>query len=192
MVSIAMIATAQLTTANIVNAQVDWAQIENLAAQIAAISKAQITTANINEAQIDWAAITTLTAAVASIVKANIETADIDWAHIKDLATDTAIITQGVGGELYIAKLAVTEANLVSLTVGELVVKGDDFVAGPGHNAEIVEDDKGQTWMPMHGYLRADAGKGRCVFLVQIKWKKNWPYVDGQVLPRQAKAPYFK
>ena len=74
----------------------------------------------------------------------------------------------------------------------ELVVKGDDFVAGPGHNAEIVEDDKGQTWMPMHGYLRADAGKGRCVFLVQIKWKKNWPYVDGQVLPRQAKAPYFK
>lgn len=138
--SIAMIATAQLTTANIVNANIDWAQIENLATQIATISKAQITTANINEAQIDWAAITTLTAAVASMVKADIETADIDWAHIKDLATDTAIITQGVGGELYIAKLAVTEANLVSLTVGELVVKGAD-----GHFYAVSVDDSGNV-----------------------------------------------
>jgi hypothetical protein len=42
------------------------------------------------------------------------------------LATDTAIITQGVGGKLYIADLAVTEANMVSLTVGELIVKGAD------------------------------------------------------------------
>ena len=138
--SIAMIAAAQLTTANIVNANIDWAQIENLATQIATISKAQITTANINEAQIDWAAITTFSAAVASIVKANIETADIDWAHIKDLATDTAIITQGVGGELYIAKLAVTEANLVSLTVGELVVKGAD-----GHFYAVSVDDSGNV-----------------------------------------------
>ena len=54
------------------------------------------------------------------------QTADIDWSHIKDLATDTAIITQGTAGELYIARLAVTEANMVSLTVGELVVKGTD------------------------------------------------------------------
>ena len=57
---------------------------------------------------------------------ADVGTADIDWSHIKDLATDTAIITQGTAGELYIAKLAVTEANMVSLTVGELVVKGSD------------------------------------------------------------------
>ncbi len=124
--SIAMIATAQLTTANIINANIEWAQIESLAADIATISKAQITSANIDEANIDWAAITTLSAAVASMVKADIETADIDWSHIKDLATDTAIITQGTAGELYIAKLAVTEANMVSLTVGELVVKGAD------------------------------------------------------------------
>ena len=124
--SIAMIATAQMTTANIINANIEWAQIESLAADIATISKAQITSVNIDEANIDWAAITTLSAAVASMVKADIETADIDWSHIKDLATDTAIITQGTAGELYIAKLAVTEANMVSLTVGELVVKGED------------------------------------------------------------------
>ena len=138
--SIAMIATAQITMANIVNANIDWAQIERLAADIAEISKAQITTANINEANIDWAAITTLSAAVASMVKADIGTADIDWAHIKDLATDTAIITQGTAGELYIAKLAVTEANMVSLTVGELVVKGAD-----GHFYSVSVDADGNV-----------------------------------------------
>ncbi len=138
--SIAMIATAQITTANIVNANIDWAQIERLAADIAEISKAQITTANINEANIDWAVITTLSAAVASMVKADIGTADIDWAHIKDLTTDTAIITQGTAGELYIAKLAVTEANMVSLTVGELVVKGKD-----GHFYSVSVDADGNV-----------------------------------------------
>ena len=138
--SIAMIATAQITTANIVNANIDWAQIERLAADIAEISKAQITTANINSANIDWAAITTISAAVASMVKADIGTADIDWAHIKDLATDTAIITQGTAGELYIAKLAVTEANMVSLTVGELVVKGAD-----GHFYSVSVDADGNV-----------------------------------------------
>lgn len=138
--SIAAITYAQLTTANMISAEIKWADIENLAAEIATISQAQISTANINEANIDWAAITGLTAAVAAIVKADIGTADIDWAHIKDLATDTAIITQGVGGELYIAKLAVTEANLVSLTVGELVVKGDD-----GHFYSVSVDANGEV-----------------------------------------------
>ena len=124
--SIAAIASAQITTANILNANIEWANIDALAAATAQIAKAQITTATIQEASIDWAAITTLTAAFSAIVNASIGSADIDWAHIKDLATDTAIITQGVAGELYISKLAVTEANLVSLTVGELIVKGSD------------------------------------------------------------------
>lgn len=140
--SIAMIATAQLTTANIINADIQWADIEALSADIARISKAQITSANIDEANIDWAAITTLSSAVASMVKADIETADIDWSHIKDLATDTAIITQGTAGELYISKLAVTEANLVSLTVGELVVKGED---GRFYSVSVGSDGKVKT-----------------------------------------------
>ena len=138
--SIAMIATAQLTTANIVNANIEWAQIEELSAKIAEIGKAQINTANINEANIDWAAITGLAAASAEIVKAQIGTADIDWAHIKDLATDTAIITKGVGGKLYIADLAVTEANMVNLTVGELIVKGEDgrfYSVSVNENGEV-------------------------------------------------------
>ncbi|MDD3412035.1 MAG: phage tail protein [Eubacteriales bacterium] len=138
--SIAAIATAQITTANIISADIQWASIEALAAATAQIAKAQITTATIQEASIDWAAITTLTAAFSAIVNASIGSADIDWAHIKDLTTDTAIITQGVAGELYISKLAVTEANLVSLTVGELVVRGAD-----GHFYSVSVDDSGNV-----------------------------------------------
>ena len=67
-----------------------------------------------------------LSAGALQAVDARIADADIAWAHVKDLATDTAIISQGVGGKLYIARLAVTEANLVSLTVGELLVRGQD------------------------------------------------------------------
>lgn len=87
---------------------------------------AEINKATIGTADIDWANIDRLTAVIAELSSAEIGTADIDWAHIKDLATDTAIITQGVGGQLMISRLAVTEANLVSLTTGELVVKGED------------------------------------------------------------------
>lgn len=87
---------------------------------------ADITKATVEEADIDWASINELNAAIATLVKANIGTADIDFARIKDMVTDTAIITEGVGGQLFISRLAVTEANIVSLTTGELVVKGED------------------------------------------------------------------
>ena len=148
---LARLAVAQITTANIKEAKIDWAQIAELTAQIASISKAQITTANINEANINWAQITSLSAAIADIATAKIgeaeiksaqitdleaevariaaakiAVADIDWAHIKDLVAGTAIFTAGVGDKLHIARLAVTEANMVSLSVGELLVKGQD------------------------------------------------------------------
>lgn len=125
-VDLAAIAVAQITAANIEKANIDWANIKNLTAEIAKIAKAQITKANIEEANIDWAEIKNLTAAIADIASANIGTAKIDWAKIYDLTADTAIITEGVGGKLYIARLAVTEANMTSLTVGELMVKAAD------------------------------------------------------------------
>lgn len=123
---LAAIAVAEITTANIEKANIDWARIATLSAQVAEIAKAQITQANINDANIDWAKIDTLNAVIASIAQANIAAADIDFAHIKDLAAGTAIITQGVGGKLFISRLAVTEANMVSLSVGELIIKGGD------------------------------------------------------------------
>ena len=99
---------------------------------------ADITKATIETADIQWASIDELNAAIATLVQANIGTADIDFARIKDMVTDTAIITQGVGGELFISRLAVTEANMVSLTTGELVVKGED-----GHFYSLSVDASG-------------------------------------------------
>ena len=63
-----------------------------------------------------------------------------EW-EAQDIGTGhTAIITQGTAGELYIARLAVTEANMVSLTVGELVVKGTD-----GHFYSVSVNEGGQV-----------------------------------------------
>ena len=134
---IAKIAKAQITAANIENAAIDWAAIKDLNAAVAKIALAQLTTANINNAGIDWASIGQLQADIAKLVNANIQTADIDWAQIKDLTAGTAIIEKGVNGKLYVADLAVTEANMASLTVGELIVKGSD---GCFYALSIAED----------------------------------------------------
>lgn len=134
---IAKIAKAQITAANIESAAIDWAAIEDLNAAVAKIALAQLTTANINNAEIDWASIGQLQADIARLVNANIQTADIDWAQIKDLTAGTAIIEKGVNGKLYVADLAVTEANMASLTVGELIVKGSD---GCFYALSIAED----------------------------------------------------
>lgn len=74
----------------------------------------------------------------------------------------------------------------------ETLLKGDSFVAGPGHNAEFVEDDKNQTWIIYHGYLKEEADKGRCVFLDQVKWSNGWPYIENSVASKQSAAPYFQ
>ena len=134
---IAKIAKAQITAANIESAAIDWAAIKDLNAAVAKIALAQLTTANINNAEIDWAAIGQLQADIATLVNASIKTADIDWAQIKDLTAGTAIIEKGVNGKLYVADLAVTEANMASLTVGELIVRGAD---GCFYALSIAED----------------------------------------------------
>ena len=134
---IAKIAKAQITAANIENAAIDWAAIKDLNAAVAKIVLAQLTTANINNAEIDWASIGQLQADIATLVNASIKTADIDWAQIKDLVAGTAIIEKGVNGKLYVADLAVTEANMASLTVGKLIVKGTD---GCFYALSIAED----------------------------------------------------
>lgn len=156
---------AKIVTANIGTMDVDWAKITKLTAAMVEIAQAEIANATIDAAQIghleakvariivadigrmevDWAGITALTAATAEVVKAQIDAADIDWAHIKDLAAGTAIITKGEAGELYIARLAVTEANMVSLTLGELLLKGADggfYAISVDENGEIVTTRK--------------------------------------------------
>lgn len=119
--NIASIALAQITTANIENANIEWADIETLKAAMVNALQARIQYLIANALVTDE-----LYAALAEIATAEIGTAEIDWAKIKDLVSGRQIFTEGVGGKLYIADLAVTEANMVSLTVGELIVRGAD------------------------------------------------------------------
>lgn len=83
-----------------------------------------------------------LYANIAKISDAEIDSADIDFGQIKDMVAGTAIITKGNAGQLYISRLSVTEANMVSLTVGELVVKGKD---GSFYSVSVDEDGNIKT-----------------------------------------------
>jgi len=99
---------------------------DQLYTDLAAIAYAQITTANINRANIDWASIDTLKAGYAHITDGAIDNADIGFARIKDLVSGTAIITEGVGGKLYISRLAVDGAQIVELLVNQLYIKNSE------------------------------------------------------------------
>ena len=143
---IAAIALAQITTANIENANIDWAQIGTLSADIAAIAKAHLT-----DADIDWANIANLTAAVAEIAEAKIAGATIGSAQIDDLEAVVAeiihaqvatgefdfaevenflgsvfILGQGIAGTVSIENLMVTRANMLNATVQTLILPGTD------------------------------------------------------------------
>ena len=142
---------ANIDTAIINNAQINWAEIANLSAQIADVAKAQITEANINQANIDWANITNLSATVADIAQAVIDNAVITSAQIDDLNAVVAeilhaqvatgefslaeienllasafILEQGAANSMMIKNLVVTEANMLNATIGSLVMPGDD------------------------------------------------------------------
>ena len=55
----------------------------------------------------------------------------------------------------------------------------DKTFAGPGHNAEIIEDDKGQGWMLYHSYWKGNGYEGRCLCLDKVNWDKDgWPEVN--------------
>lgn len=157
---LAKIAVAQITTANIENANIDWAAVGTLTAEVAKISQAEISEATIataqvqnlnalvaeiadarmQKAQITSAQITDLNAVVAELLTANIGNAEIGFVQIRDLVADEAIITQGEAGQLYIARLTVTEANMVGLTVGELLLKNAD-----GEFVRLVVDADGNV-----------------------------------------------
>lgn len=124
---------AQIAVAEIGSATIDTAQINNLEVYVANITHALIESADIN-----WATIASLTATIASITMANIELATISYAQIESLTAGSLLFTKGIGSKLYIRDLAVTDANIVDLTVGKLVVAGLD-----GKLYQIIPDGMG-------------------------------------------------
>lgn len=143
---LAAIAVAEITTANLQNANIDWAQIQNLTAEIARITAAEIETATITAAQIQdlnaavasiadariqnatitTAQIQNLDAKVAEIVFLTAGTGEFDLATIKNLLSNALILEEGLAGSMMIRNLAVTSANMLNATVDKLVVKGPD------------------------------------------------------------------
>ena len=125
-------AVADIIVAEIQTANIEWANITNLNAAMISAVVAEIQRLSAGQIEADQ-----LNAAIAKIAQAEINSAKIDLAQIYDLIANQAIITQGVAGELYIARLAVTEANMVSLSVGELLLRGPNG----GFYALIVDEE---------------------------------------------------
>ena len=113
--------TAKVARLEAQRVKIGIGQIMHLTAAVAEILEATIGMANIN-----WAEIANLRAVILEAVMAQMDMATIDMLKVHDLSADTAIITRGVGDTIQIAKLSVTEGNMVNLTVGELIVRGND------------------------------------------------------------------
>ena len=130
---------AGIAAIEVESAVIDTAQIENLYG-----SYAQFINLVAKNAEIEDLNVEQVRADIADMGIANIGSADIGWGQIKDLVSDTAIIREGVGGKLYIDRLAVTDAQILSLTTGELIIQGTD---GKLYTVFVDDDGKVQTML---------------------------------------------
>lgn len=72
----------------------------------------------------------------------------------------------------------------------DVLIQGNDFFKGVGHNAEIVTDNDGQDWIMYHGYSVKNYN-GRVLMLDKVQWKNDWPYVEGNAPSSEAIKPVF-
>ena len=98
-----------------------------------------------------------LAAALAGFVSMYASVGEFDFATIQNLVAGAMALEQGSAESVYIKNLAVTSANLLSATLGKLVLKGDDggyyrvFIGADGEISteavELTEDEitAGQT-----------------------------------------------
>ena len=128
--NIARIANAAITSAVIYSAQ-----ITDLSAHAAVIENGRITNASLDAANVN-----NLNATIADVFDARIETAHIDWANITHTVGETAIVTRFVGDQMFIDHLAITDANIVSLAAGELMLKDQN-----GQFVRLTVDEHGDV-----------------------------------------------
>ncbi len=60
----------------------------------------------------------------------------------------------------------------------EVMIRKNQKFVSTGHNSEIVQDQEGQDWMLYHA-VSVDNPKGRVLMMDQVRWKDEWPYVEG-------------
>lgn len=95
-----------------------------------------------------------LSAAIADFVSVYAGTGEFDFATIQNLVAKALSLEQASAESVYIKNLAVTSANLLSATLGKLVIKGEDgkyyrvFVGSDGsisaEEATLTEDELAQ------------------------------------------------
>jgi arabinan endo-1,5-alpha-L-arabinosidase len=72
----------------------------------------------------------------------------------------------------------------------EILIHGNDRFAGTGHNAEIVTDSKGKTWILYHAVDKSHP-KGRMLMLDEVQWEEGWPFVTDQSPSKEWSKPSF-
>lgn len=88
---------------------------------------------------------------IASIAQAKIDVAEIDYNKVKDLVAGTAIFREGIGGKILIDRLEVSDANIVNLTAGRLIVQGTS-----GALYQLSVDEQGQVITELRQIGNAD------------------------------------
>jgi hypothetical protein len=167
------IANAQIDKAHIKQAAIDELMADSITALTAKIGEitaggivtdelyaavAELVTLRVAQAVAGTITTDELRAHLAEIANVQIDNADINFAKIKDLIAGEAILEQGVGGAFYFKKLAITDANILGLTVGSLVVRGND-----GKYYRVTVDENGavsSTEVKMAGGNIADDAIG--------------------------------
>ena len=72
----------------------------------------------------------------------------------------------------------------------EPVLQRNAAFAGPGHNAGLLEDAEGRTWMFYHAYDLACPEQGRLCMLDEVRWDdEGWPYIATGSPSSEAAAP---
>jgi arabinan endo-1,5-alpha-L-arabinosidase len=80
-----------------------------------------------------------------------------------------------------------------------VILQGNDLVAGPGHNGQIITDDNGDDWFVYHAILRTkpllpDGATRRPMFIDNITWTSGWPVIHEGKGPSTDKRikPFFR
>jgi arabinan endo-1,5-alpha-L-arabinosidase len=74
----------------------------------------------------------------------------------------------------------------------DLVVRGDSIFAGPGHNAEIITDDKGDDYLIYHSYIKSNPEIGRVLCISKLEWDNGFPYIKELSPSSESEKPFFR
>lgn len=74
----------------------------------------------------------------------------------------------------------------------EIILSGNAKVKGPGHDSQIITDDKGNDWILYHGWDVSNPQRGRKMYLDRVRWDSDgWPTINNGAPSSNSYAPVF-